>query len=147
MRIRIMTPLAVTAVALTLAACKPIPPAGTGASPSGAKPGDVVSGASFGRGGARETHYAECTTPTGKGYRVAVSAEVARRLQDGQPCPRGRHEPLPKDEYPELWEELTKRLPYGGGDIKTCGTWETVDPEEARRWAKRCPPLKWGDIK
>lgn len=145
---RIIVPLAAAAVALTIVACKPGTPAETGTPSNGTKAGDVVSGTSFSRSGTRETHYAECTTPTGEQYRVEVSASVEYQLQDGQPCPSGPREQMPKDKYPELYEELQKQLPYGGGDVNSeCGAWQTVDKEEARRMAQQCPPLKWGDIR
>lgn len=136
-------PLAAAAAALTLtvAACKPITLDGT-------ESGDVVSGTSFSRSGSRETHYAECTTQTGEQYRVVVPATVEYQLQEGQPCPSGPREPMPQDKYPDLFEELQKQLPYGGGDRHSdCGEWQTVDKEEARRLAKQCPPLKWGDLR
>ena len=54
----------------------------------------------------------------------------------------------PKYKYPELWKELNKKLPYGGGNKNSkCGAWETIDKNEARQLAKKCPPLKWGDIR
>ena len=115
---------------------------------SGSSAGDVVSGTSFSRNDSRKTYYAECTTLAGQQYRVKVSADLYQRLQDDQPCPEGPHELLPKDEYPELFNEMQKQLPYGGGDAySSCGEWQTVDKEEARRWAKECPPLKWGDLR
>lgn len=146
---RIRTPLAAAAIALALTACKPIA-ADTRTEPAGAKAGAgaVVSGSSFSRSNGRQKHYAECTTPTGQEYRVTVSAATAKKLRDGQPCPQGQREPMPKDKHPELYAELQKRLPYGGGDANSdCGAWQTVDKAEARQMAKRCPPLKWGDLR
>lgn len=144
---RILILLAAVAVAASSVACKPSTPDETGTS-SGSVVSSVVSGTSFSRSGTRETHYAECTTTTGKQYRVKVPASVEHHLQNGQPCPRGSRQPMPQDKYPELFEELQKRLPYGGGDSNSsCGEWQTVDQAEARRWAKQCPPLKWGDFR
>lgn len=108
--------------------------------------GAVVVGTSFSRNSVREAHYAECETPAGERFMVEVTAEVEYQLQEGQPCPEGPREPMASDRYPEIAEELQRRLPYGGGDKGTCGEWETINKEEARRMAAECPPLKWGDV-
>lgn len=109
--------------------------------------GPVVTGDSLSRSGGREIHYAECAEPGGKPYRVRVSAAAAKQLRDGQRCPAGVREPLPQDKHPQLYQELTKRLPYGGGDRSSaCGAWETVSREEARLLVKKCPPLRWGKL-
>ncbi|SFK52515.1 hypothetical protein SAMN05421835_12362 [Amycolatopsis sacchari] len=112
-----------------------------------ASAGAVVTGSAYSGQRGQGTHYAECTTPSGDRYRVAVSAATARQLRDGQPCPAGQHLPLPSDEHPELSQEMQKRLPYGGGDLDSpCGEWQTADRAEARRFAAQCPPLKWGTL-
>lgn len=138
--------LAAAAVAVAASACDPLAPGPNGNTGPTGPDGAVVSGFSFSRSGTVETHYVECTTPADDRFKVAVPAEVEAQLLEGAPCPDGPREPLAIDQYPELYEELTKRLPYGGGDIHTCGEWQTVDKEEARRMAKQCPPLKWGDL-
>jgi hypothetical protein len=146
-------PALVAAVVFCLATVTGCKDMGTTAHPAPSAPsagasGAVVSGTEFDREGASGTHYAECTTPTGGRYRVRVSAKTDYTLRNGQPCPTGRHEPMPQDAHPDLYRELQQRLPYGGGDINSrCGEWQTVDKAEARRLATKCPPLKWGDLR
>jgi hypothetical protein len=144
------------AVAAALTACEPAAsgtapassttPAGTAQAAGPGSDGAVVSGSSFSRSGRGEAHYAECTSPAGEQFRVQVPADLEYQLEEGQPCPDGPREPMATDQHPEIHEELTKQLPYGGGDRTSCGEWQTVDKEEARRMAEQCPPLKWGDL-
>lgn len=127
------------------------PPAAT---PADATPGGgVVSGTAFEREGTLGTHYAECTAPGGRRYRVVVTASQEYALRAGQPCPPGTRLPMPQDEDPGLYRELDRALhersAYGGGDASTgrCGEWETNDKDAARWLAANCPPLKWGDLR
>jgi hypothetical protein len=117
---------------------------------TGAETGAVVTGTSFSRSGTSETHYADCADPAGDQFRVEIPATVEEQLRDGQPCPDGPRELLPKDQYPELYEEMQRRQAYGGGDRHSanpeCAEWETDNVDEARKWAEKCPPLLWGDL-
>lgn len=133
MALRTALMVAAVAAASTATSCE-LPP------PSASKSGPVVIGSS----NTRSTYYAECAEPDRKAYRVKISAAAARTLRDGQPCPAGVRESLPKDAHPELYRELQKRLPYGGGN-PSCGEWQTIDKTEARQMAKKCPPWKWGN--
>ncbi|EWM14610.1 hypothetical protein [Kutzneria sp. 744] len=88
------------------------------------------------------THYAECRDTDGSEYRVVVSAATEYSLRTGQPCPAGPHLPTVRQQYPELYDELTKPLPYNGGDPDgPCGSWSAVDQalaEQARAAWQRC---------
>lgn len=79
------------------------------------------------------THYADCRNPDGTGYRVVITAAQDNGgLHAGDPCPAGAHLPLPQDEFPDLWNELTKPLPYNGGDANgPCGSWAAADKADA----------------
>lgn len=133
-----------------LAGCKPL----EAQQPNGSSPGgDVVITSSMSRSNGVETHYAECASSTladTGNYRIAVSEHVANQLDAGQPCPTGPAEPMPQDEHPELYRQLSDALhapaPYAGGDINTCGEWEADDPADARQMLAECPPLTKGDL-
>lgn len=136
-----------------LAGCKPLDVQQSESERSGTANGNVVITTSMNRSGEQETHYVECaaTTAADTGdYRIAVSGQVAYRLDPGQPCPAGEAEPMPQDEHPELYAEMSAALyapaPYEGGDINTCGEWEADDPADARQMLAECPPLTKGDL-
>lgn len=79
------------------------------------------------------THYASCRNPDGSGYRVVITAAQDNGgLHKGAPCPPGAHLPLPQDQFPDLWNELTKPLPFNGGDANgPCGSWSAADKADA----------------
>jgi hypothetical protein len=129
-------------VAAAVTGCQ-LPPAASG----GIGTGDTVTSTGFSRSGTVEKHRAHCGSRGVDEYKVQVPAAVADTIREGDPCPAGVREPLAKDKYPELYEAMTEKLPYGGGNrFAACGAWETIDKAEARRLAKECPPLKWGDV-
>ena len=132
-----------------LAACTPADGA-TGIDQTG---GDVVIAVSTSRSGEHTEHLVECgADPTAEfgDYQVLVPAEVAYTIPEGAPCPVGPREPMPQDEYPELYAEFSEAvnepMPYEGGDLDTCGTWGTTNRDEARRLAVECGPLTRGDL-
>ncbi|TKG61552.1 hypothetical protein [Prauserella endophytica] len=138
--VQLVAPLAVAAA---VTGCE-MPPDASGATAPG---GDVVTSTGFSRSGTVEKHLAYCGSGVVDEYKVQIPASVAETVRAGDSCPAGFPEPLAKDKYPELYAELTGKLPYGGGNrFAACGAWETIDQAEARRLAKECPPLKWGDV-
>ncbi len=115
---------------LTLSACDPHDPTGTGGTVTGTEydrdPNNPATG----------THYAECTGPDGTQYRVIVSAATEYSLHRGQPCPDGPHVPTVRQENPELYDEiqsaLNQPLPYHGGDSNgPCWAWSAPDKATA----------------
>jgi hypothetical protein len=134
--------LAALAVAAVVTGCQ-LPPDASGPGVSG----DMVTSTGFSRSGTVEEHRAHCGSGGVDEYKVQIPESVADTIREGDRCPAGAREPLAKDKYPELWDAMTERLPYGGGNaLKPCGAWETINKAEARRLAKECPPLKWGDL-
>lgn len=135
-----------------LAGCKPVDVQHSDS--SGTASGDVVITTSMARSGDVETHYAECgsepTADVGE-YRVVIApGQDYGGLPEGSPCPTGSAEPMPQDEHPELYAEMSAALqdpaPYAGGDLATCGEWEADDPADARAMLAECPPLTKGDL-
>jgi hypothetical protein len=88
------------------------------------------------------THYAECRATDGTEYRVVVSAATEYSLHNGQPCPAGPRLPTVRQQYPALYNELMKPLPYHGGDADgPCGAWSAADKDiadQARAEWQRC---------
>ncbi len=129
--------------ALAFAGCKPVDASA-----------DVVISTSMNRSGGTETHYAECgpnpTADTGQ-YRVEITpGQDYGGLPEGSPCPTGPREPMPQDQYPELYRQMSDAIqapaPFAGGDIQTCGEWEADDPADARAMLAECPPLTKGEL-
>jgi hypothetical protein len=78
------------------------------------------------------THRAECSDIAGNGWQVDITAGQARTLHTGDPCPAGTHQPLARQQHPEIWDALTAPLPYRGGDpYSPCGSWEAATQRDA----------------
>lgn len=140
-----VTVLAVgTAVML---ACDPTGDTGSDDTGNGS---DVVISAGMSRSGTQETHYVHCGPSAGgePEYEVVVDSDYAYGDIEGETCPDGERLPLPQDEHPELYEEMSEALneplPYEGGDIETCGAWGVELEEQAKELAAECGPVtRW----
>lgn len=152
MNAALKTTAAVAVGVAALAGCKPLDVQQSERSGTANK--DVVITTSMARSGGQETHYAECgsdpTSAVGE-YQVVISPEQDYGgLPEGSPCPAGPAEPMPADEHPELYRQLSDAIhapaPYEGGDINTCGTWSADDPRDARAMLAECGPLTKGEL-
>lgn len=138
-------PLAAVGIALAMLA-------GAGGS-TGADAGsaDVITATSFSRSGSETHTYVECGPPGGDSqYQVEVDFDFGHGEVEGQPCPAGKREQLPKDANPELYQELDQEMNapmrFEGGDAATCGAWGTDDPGQARQMLAECGPLTRGEL-
>jgi hypothetical protein len=78
------------------------------------------------------TNQAECQDQTGNAWLVTITAAQAAHLNSGDPCPAGQHEPMPQQQFPDIWSALTTQLPYQGGDPNSpCGQWSADNPTDA----------------
>jgi hypothetical protein len=127
-------------------AATPAPAPATRPAPqAGAAGTATVTGSEYARdpnNPATGTHYAECRASDGTDYLVVVDAATEYRLRTGQPCPAGPHLPTARQQHPELYDEITKPLPYNGGDADgPCWAWsaatQDIADQERAAW-DRC---------
>lgn len=81
---------------------------------------------------------------------LGIGAVVAGVLLSGCELPdppTGNGTPFTDPAKAELYREMTRPLPYRGGDINSrCGAWEAATPEDARQMRaahQRCVTEGW----
>ena len=132
------------AAALRLGALAGCTPAHAGSRSHLTSP-DTVVATSLTASNGNDEHYAECAATTAAAfgdYRVPIPAtrDNADDLPTGAPCPAGPREPMPADENPQLYAELSAAMsapaPYHGGDAEC--SWEADTPQDAQAMAASC---------